>query len=162
MAGLGGAKTKTQADSDQLVEASQVLSGGAQVGAKNEALFSGRVPPCSPKRTRAEKDGAQPLPALLLPGQKDRGQEEDSSCNGVEAFEKSVFGPCTLGRTWGTRPEPKTLVGRFNPLELSCRSPAPAGREIIFRFSCKFLKTARSPVRRAAIPPVGGLPGECA
>jgi hypothetical protein len=29
----------------------------------------------------------------------------------VKAFEKSVFGPCTLGRTWGTRPEPKTAVG---------------------------------------------------
>ena len=24
--------------------------------------------------------------------------------NGVKAFEESVFGPCTLGRTWGTRP----------------------------------------------------------
>ena len=24
----------------------------------------------------------------------------------VKAFEEIVFGPCTLGRTWGTRPEP--------------------------------------------------------
>jgi hypothetical protein len=23
----------------------------------------------------------------------------------VKAFEDIVFGPCTLGRTWGTRPE---------------------------------------------------------
>jgi hypothetical protein len=27
--------------------------------------------------------------------------------HGVKAFEKSVFGPCTLRRTWGTRPEPR-------------------------------------------------------
>jgi hypothetical protein len=26
--------------------------------------------------------------------------------HGVKAFEKFVFGPCTLRRTWGTRPEP--------------------------------------------------------
>jgi hypothetical protein len=40
----------------------------------------------------------------------------------VKTFEESVFGPCTphgkpgqVGRPWGTRPEPKTLVGRSNP-----------------------------------------------
>jgi hypothetical protein len=38
-----------------------------------------------------------------------------SLARAVKAFEESVFGPCTLGRTWGTRPEPKTLVGRSNP-----------------------------------------------
>ena len=25
-----------------------------------------------------------------------------------------VFGPCTLGRTWGTRPEPLTVVKRLD------------------------------------------------
>ena len=38
---------------------------------------------------------------------------------GVKAFEKSVFGPCTLVRTWGTRPEPKTLVLGLTPPELT-------------------------------------------
>jgi hypothetical protein len=28
----------------------------------------------------------------------------------VKAFEKSIFGPCTLRRTWGTRPEVLTFV----------------------------------------------------
>jgi hypothetical protein len=30
----------------------------------------------------------------------------------VKAFEKSIFGPCTLRRTWGTRPESKTVARR--------------------------------------------------
>jgi hypothetical protein len=29
----------------------------------------------------------------------------------VKAFEKFVFGPCTLERTWGTRPKPWTWFG---------------------------------------------------
>jgi hypothetical protein len=49
-------------------------------------LGSGRVQ-CSLGRTWAEKDGAQPLPTLLLRGEKDCGQEQESSCNGVKAFE---------------------------------------------------------------------------
>ena len=28
----------------------------------------------------------------------------------VKAFEESVFGPCTLGRTWGTRPGKRALL----------------------------------------------------
>jgi hypothetical protein len=38
--------------------------------------------------------------------------------HGVKAFENSAFGPCTLGRTWGTRPGPKTVVGRLDPPQL--------------------------------------------
>jgi hypothetical protein len=30
----------------------------------------------------------------------------------VKAFEESVFGPCTLRRTWGTRPEPEDWLKR--------------------------------------------------
>jgi hypothetical protein len=30
----------------------------------------------------------------------------------VKALEKIVFGPCTLWRTWGTRPEPEAAVER--------------------------------------------------
>ena len=33
----------------------------------------------------------------------------------MKALEESVFGPCTLRRTWGTRPEPTTVVGSSNP-----------------------------------------------
>src|ERR1700730_4360572 len=45
------------------------------------------------------KRRAQPLPLLLLYWRNNCGQEQESSCNGVKAFEKSVFRPCTLGRT---------------------------------------------------------------
>ena len=69
--------------------------------------------PCSPQRTWAEKDGAQPLPTLLLRVQKDCGQEQESLCNEVKAFEEPIFGPCTLWRTWGTRPEPKDRGGEI-------------------------------------------------
>jgi hypothetical protein len=37
----------------------------------------------------------------------------------VKAFEESVFGPCTLGRTWGTRPEPSTVSERSSLPDLS-------------------------------------------
>jgi hypothetical protein len=36
---------------------------------------------------------------------------------GVKALEEPVFGPCTQGRTWGTRPETNDVVGRSNPPE---------------------------------------------
>jgi hypothetical protein len=39
--------------------------------------------------------------------------------HGVKALEKSVLGPCTLWRTWGTRPAPLTVVGGSNPPELA-------------------------------------------
>jgi hypothetical protein len=29
----------------------------------------------------------------------------------VKHLKDFVFGPCTLGRTWGTRPEPLTVFG---------------------------------------------------
>jgi hypothetical protein len=32
----------------------------------------------------------------------------------VKAFEEFVFGPCTLGRTWGTRPETKDRGWEIN------------------------------------------------
>jgi hypothetical protein len=46
---------------------------------------------------------------------------EESRMKFVNARELDRKSGCTLGRTWGTRPEPKTLVGRFNPPELSFR-----------------------------------------
>src|ERR1700692_1950103 len=54
--------------------------------------------------------GAAPSNALTTPA---NGLRPRSSIlmHGVKAFEKSVFGPCTLGRTWGTRPEPRTVFG---------------------------------------------------
>jgi hypothetical protein len=41
---------------------------------------------------------------VLLHVQKGCGHEPEFLAYGVKAFEKSVFGPCTLRRTWGTRP----------------------------------------------------------
>ena len=43
------------------------------------------------------------------------GLEQEVLRHGVKALEESVFGPCTLRRTWGTRPEPTTVVGSSNP-----------------------------------------------
>jgi hypothetical protein len=43
-------------------------------------------------------------PCVGTGGQRDCGQRQESSHNEVKAFEESVFGPCTPGRTWGTRP----------------------------------------------------------
>ena len=49
-----------------------------------------------------------------LAWRKERGQEEDFVAHGLKAFEKFRFCPCTpngkVGRTWGTRPRPKTVV----------------------------------------------------
>jgi hypothetical protein len=65
--------------------------------------------PCSPQRTWPKKMGAAPFQrsatrVSLRPRAK-------VLARGVKAFEESVFGPGTLWRTWGTRPEPKTEVG---------------------------------------------------
>jgi hypothetical protein len=51
-------------------------------------------------------------------GSKKTAAKARIDARGVKAFEKSVFGPCTLGRTWGTRPEPMSLVRRSNTAEL--------------------------------------------
>ena len=42
------------------------------------------------------KRRAQPLPTLLLRGQKTNGQEQEPLVHGVNALEKSIFNPCTL------------------------------------------------------------------
>jgi hypothetical protein len=42
-------------------------------------------------------------PKILLRG-KETGARATAVARGVKTFEESVFGPCTLGRTWGTRP----------------------------------------------------------
>jgi hypothetical protein len=53
-------------------------------------------------------------------GSKKTAAKARIDARGVKAFEKSVFGPCTLRRTWGTRPEPTTVVVSRNPAR-SCR-----------------------------------------
>jgi len=52
--------------------------------------------PCSPKRTWAEKDGA-PAHSTLLHAGKNTAPRARIVTREVKAFEKSVFGPCTLG-----------------------------------------------------------------
>jgi hypothetical protein len=56
------------------------------------------------KAYMGRKRRAQPSSASVT-WAKTANKGKKSSCNGVKAFEKSVFGPCTLRRTWGTRPE---------------------------------------------------------
>src|SRR5216684_4105910 len=49
-----------------------------------------------------KKTGRSPFPTLCYAGKlRPRARV---LAHGVKAFEESVFGPCTLGRTWGTRP----------------------------------------------------------
>jgi hypothetical protein len=92
----------------------------------------------------------------LLCGE-DCGQEARVLAHGVKALEESVFGPCTphgkpgqVGRTWGTRPEPMTAVGRSNPPELAdlmwtSLKPAEGGQ------------TKRAPMFGRSLPLVIGL-----
>jgi len=82
--------------------------------------MSGRGPlprtgaPCSPWRTWAEENGAQPLPTLLLCPQRLRMGREPLRIE-RRHWKNIVFGPCTLRRTWGTRPEPKAVIARKHP-----------------------------------------------
>jgi hypothetical protein len=57
--------------------------------------------PATPGKCRNSRDGAQPRPRLLLPGQKDCGQVQQSWCNGVKAFEKIRFRPMYSGANMG-------------------------------------------------------------
>jgi hypothetical protein len=52
-----------------------------------------------------KRRGRSPHPTLLLRGQTTVNRKEEFLAHGVKALEKPVFGPCTLVRTWGTRPE---------------------------------------------------------
>jgi hypothetical protein len=79
-----------------------------RVGEKNEALFPGRVPHVRLSVHGSKKTGVAPSNATttrvrLRPKARALAHE-------VKAFEKPIFGPCTLRRTWGTRPESKTVV----------------------------------------------------
>src|SRR5882757_99687 len=76
---------------------------------RSHVLWTGA--PCSPQRTWAEKDGAQPLSNAFAGCTKRIRPRSRVLAREPKAFEKSVFGPCTLGRTWGTRPEPRTVLG---------------------------------------------------
>jgi hypothetical protein len=78
-------------------------------------------------RTKPSSLDGCPMFAQAYMGRKRRGAALPTLCyvakrlrprarvlaHGVKALEESVFGPCTLGRTWGTRPEPLTVVGRL-------------------------------------------------
>jgi hypothetical protein len=100
-------------------------SGGVE--SPNGGLWFWTGAPCSPKRTPGfpvEIPGVDELHAAFLNESRTRGcrwrpvQEirvygpkkmgaalsNAPVTNGVKAFENTIFGPCTLGRTWGTRP----------------------------------------------------------
>jgi hypothetical protein len=92
--------------------------GVAVVGAKNEALFLGRVPHVRPSVHGPKKTGRSPSQRFCYVVKR-LPPRARVLARGVKALEESVFGPCTLGRTWGTRPEPMTVVGKSNPPELA-------------------------------------------
>ena len=55
------------------------------------------------------------------------------STNRVKAFERSVFGPCTLRRTWGTRPEPTAFVWRSTvSFDFLLGKAQHAGQDVFF------------------------------
>src|SRR5271170_7837687 len=57
-----------------------------------------------------KSQGAAPSNALATWAKRLRPRSRILA-HGVKALEEFVFGPCTLRRTWGTRPEPLTVVG---------------------------------------------------
>jgi hypothetical protein len=89
-----------------------------RVEAKNEAPFPGRVPHVRPSVHGPKKIGRSPFQRYYNAGKKTRRRARILK-HAVKAFEESVFSPCTLGRTWGTRPEPKTVVARSIPPALT-------------------------------------------
>jgi hypothetical protein len=65
--------------------------------------------PMFAKAYMGRKDGRSPFHRSVK-WAIESGQWQESSANEVKAFEKSVFGPCTLSRTWGTRPEKRASL----------------------------------------------------
>jgi hypothetical protein len=57
----------------------------------------------SQQRTWDEEDGTQPLPTLCYEAKR-LLKARILWTPAIKAFEKIVIGPCTLVRTWGTRP----------------------------------------------------------
>ena len=119
--------------------------GLAEVGAKNEAFFSGRVPHVRPSVHGPKKTGAALSRASVTLAKRLQPRAR-FACNKVKAFEEFVFNPCTLGRTWGTRPEKKAWF--FDPT-----SAAPT--DVVLWFST--LQFASSP-RRSLAAGGHGLP----
>ena len=131
-------RSKNQTGVASLVEFHRRRRGGA----KNEALLPGRVPHVrlsvhGPKMTRRSPSECFCSIATRL---RTRARV---LAHGLKALEEPVFGPwsripctgrhqrmrvrlslrksgCTLGRTWGPRPEPTTVVVSQNPAR-SCR-----------------------------------------
>jgi hypothetical protein len=73
------------------------------VGAKNETRFPGRVPHVRLSVHGPKKTGRSPFQRSAT-GSKEVRPSARVVSHGAKAFEESVFGPCTLRRTWGTGP----------------------------------------------------------
>src|ERR1700761_5214966 len=91
--------------------------GGGEVQSKNKAPFSGRTPHGSPWRTPGfpvEFAGVDELHAAFFSVHGMRilvlGRGLLPSNRSVGGAAPVFFGPCTLGRTRGTRPEPWPVV----------------------------------------------------
>jgi hypothetical protein len=77
--------------------------GGAEVGAKNETFFSGRVPHVRPSVHGLKTDSSNAFTLL----HEDLALGRSLFANVIEAMEGAApffFGPCTPGRTRGTGP----------------------------------------------------------
>jgi hypothetical protein len=83
---------------------------------RTKPSFPDGCPMFAPAYMGRKRRGAAPPNAFVMWRNELRPRAKVLA-HGVRALEESVFGPCTLGRTWGTRPEPTTVVGRSNPRE---------------------------------------------
>jgi hypothetical protein len=81
--------------------------GGVEVGAKNEALFPGRVPHVRPSVHGPKKTGAAPSSASVTWG-KNCGRGQESSCNEVKALETIRFRPMYVQANMG---HPSRAIG---------------------------------------------------
>ena len=60
--------------------------------------------PCRKSGTMGRKKTGRSPPNAFCYVARCRGLEQEVLRLGLKALEESVFGPCTLRRTWGTRP----------------------------------------------------------
>jgi hypothetical protein len=47
--------------------------------------------------------------------------KQEPRANGLKAFQNIIFNPCTLMRTWGTRPRTIAIVGTMDHVETTDR-----------------------------------------
>jgi len=89
------------------------------------------------------KTGTAPTNASVTQA-KDCGQAQESSCNREKAFEKPIFDPCMLRRTWGTASRTEDFGGEIKSARARRRNlekidDGPFVLEV-FRDHCRFTR----------------------